>query len=87
MVCRSAVGADRDGGGDQVDVQLKIVSAWIKWADGDHNAAVEEMRTAAAMENATEKIACQSRLHYSRAGDAGRYVAFGKAAETPVGCL
>ena len=39
----------------QVDVQLKIVSAWIKWADGDHETAVQEMRTAAAMEDATEK--------------------------------
>lgn len=40
---------------DQVNVQLKIVSAWIKWANGDCNAALREMRTAAAMEDATEK--------------------------------
>jgi tetratricopeptide (TPR) repeat protein len=40
---------------DQVNVQLKIVSAWIKWANGDHDAALQEMRTAAAMEDATEK--------------------------------
>src|ERR1700722_13836201 len=33
-----------DGEGDQGDVQLKIVSAWIKWADGDHDAALQEMR-------------------------------------------
>jgi len=38
-----------------VNVQLKIVSAWIKWADGDHDAALQAMRTAAAMEDATEK--------------------------------
>jgi hypothetical protein len=44
-----------DGDVEQVNVQLKIVSAWIKWADGDHDAAVREMRTAVGMEDATEK--------------------------------
>ena len=36
-----------DGDVDEVNVQLKIVGAWIKWADGDHDSAVQEMRTAA----------------------------------------
>ncbi len=40
---------------DQVNIQLKIVTSWIEWAKGDHSAALQEMRTAAAMENATEK--------------------------------
>jgi tetratricopeptide (TPR) repeat protein len=40
---------------DQVNIQLKIVTAWIMWAEGDHSAALQEMRTAAAMEDATEK--------------------------------
>ena len=52
---RDALAQSGDGDADQVNVQLKIVSAWIKWADGDHDAAVQEMRTAAAMEDATEK--------------------------------
>jgi hypothetical protein len=52
---RDALAKSGDGNADQVNVQLKIVSAWIKWTDGDHDAAVQEMRTAAAMEDATEK--------------------------------
>ena len=52
---RDALAQSGDGGADQVNVQLKIVSAWIKWADGDYDAAVQEMRTAAEMEDATEK--------------------------------
>ncbi len=52
---RDALAKSADGDADQVNIQLKIVGAWIKWADGDHEAAVQEMRTAAAMEDATEK--------------------------------
>jgi hypothetical protein len=52
---RDALAQSGDGNADQLNVQLKILSAWIKWADGDHVAAVQEMRTAAAMEEATEK--------------------------------
>ncbi len=52
---RDELAQSGDGDADQVDIQLKIVSAWIKWADGDHDAAVQEMRTAAAMEDTTEK--------------------------------
>ena len=50
-----ALAQNGDSDADQVNVQSKIVSAWIKWAEGDHEAAVKEMRTAAAMEDATEK--------------------------------
>jgi hypothetical protein len=52
---RDALARSGDSDADQVNVQLKIVSAWIKWANGDHDAAVQEMRTATAMEDATEK--------------------------------
>ena len=52
---RDALAQSGDGDADQVNVQAKIVSAWIKWADGDHDAALKEMRAAAAMEEATEK--------------------------------
>jgi hypothetical protein len=52
---RDALAQSGDREADQVNVQSKIVSAWIKWADGDRDAAVQEMRTAAAMEDATEK--------------------------------
>ena len=51
---RDALAQSGDGDADQVEVQLKIVSACIEWADGNHDAAVQEMRTAAAMEDATE---------------------------------
>src|SRR6202035_1093325 len=34
---RDALAQNGDGEADQVNVQLKIVSAWIKWADGDHD--------------------------------------------------
>jgi hypothetical protein len=52
---RDALAQSGDGDADQVNIQLKIVGAWIKWADGDHDAAVREMRTAATMEDVTEK--------------------------------
>jgi tetratricopeptide (TPR) repeat protein len=52
---RDALAQSGDGDADQVKVQSKIVSAWIKWAEGDHDTAVQEMRTAAVMEDATEK--------------------------------
>ncbi len=52
---RDALVQSGDGDADQVNVQLKIVDAWIKWVDGDHNAAVQEMKIAAEMEDATEK--------------------------------
>lgn len=52
---RDALAQSGGGDADQANVQLKIVSAWIKWADGDHDAAVQEMRAAAASEDATEK--------------------------------
>jgi hypothetical protein len=50
---RDSLAQTGDGDADQVNVQLKIVSAWIKWAEGDHDAAVEDLRNAAAMEGAT----------------------------------
>jgi hypothetical protein len=52
---RDALVQSGDGDADQVNVQLKIVGAWLKWVDGDHNAAVQEMKIAAEMEDATEK--------------------------------
>ena len=52
---RDALAQSGDSDAEQVNVQSKIVSAWIKWAEGDHEAALKEMRTAEAMEDATEK--------------------------------
>jgi hypothetical protein len=52
---RDLLAQSGDDDADQVNTQLKIVTAWIKWAEGDHSAALQEMRTAAAMEDATEK--------------------------------
>src|SRR6202035_1915247 len=48
---RDALARSGDGDADEVNVQAKIVSAWIEWADGDHDAALKEMRAAAAMED------------------------------------
>ncbi len=39
----------------EVKTQLRIVTAWIEWTEGDHTAALREMRSAAAMEEASEK--------------------------------
>jgi len=44
-----------DDDADEVNIQLKVVTAWIKWAEGDQSAGLQEMRTAAAMEEGTEK--------------------------------
>ncbi len=52
---RDALANKGDGDADEVSIQLKIVAAWIKWAEGDRSAALQEIRTAAAMEEATEK--------------------------------
>ena len=52
---RNALAKGGDDDADQVNIQLKIVTAWVKWAEGDHNAALQEVRAAAAMEDATEK--------------------------------
>jgi hypothetical protein len=52
---RDALARSGNGDVDQLNVQLKIVSAWMKWAGGDRDAAVQEMRAAVAMEAATEK--------------------------------
>ena len=52
---RDALARSGDGDADQADVQLKIVTAWNKWADGDHDTALKEMKSAAAMEDAIEK--------------------------------
>jgi hypothetical protein len=52
---RDALSSSGDGDADQVTIELKIVTAWIKWAEGDQSAALQEIRTAAEMEEATEK--------------------------------
>ena len=52
---RDALAKRGDDDADQVSIQLKIVTAWVKWAEGDHGAALQEMRAAAAIEDATEK--------------------------------
>ncbi len=52
---RDALAKSGDDDADQANIQLKIVTAWIKWAEDDHSAALQEMKTAAAMEDATEK--------------------------------
>jgi tetratricopeptide (TPR) repeat protein len=52
---RDALAKSGDGDADQVSIQLKIVTAWVKWAEGDQGTALQEIRTAAEMEEATEK--------------------------------
>jgi hypothetical protein len=52
---RDALAQRGDNDVEQVNIQLKIVTAWMKWAEGNHSAAIQEMRAAAAMEDATEK--------------------------------
>ena len=50
---RDALVQSGDGDAIRVNIQLTIVTAWMRWAEGDHAAALQEMRTAAAMEEAT----------------------------------
>jgi hypothetical protein len=52
---RDALAQSGDDDAIEVKIQLKIVAAWIKWTEGDHHAALQEMRSAAAMEEATKK--------------------------------
>ncbi len=44
-----------DNDADLVNLQMKIVSAWIKWEEGNHSEALQEMKTAAALEDASDK--------------------------------
>ncbi len=37
-----------------IDIQQKIVSAWVTWAGGDHDAALREMKEAALLDDATD---------------------------------
>ena len=37
-----------------MNIQLKIVTAWITWAEGDRDAALREMKEAVTLEDATE---------------------------------
>jgi tetratricopeptide (TPR) repeat protein len=39
---------------DQLNIQIKIATGWIKWAEDDRDAALREMRAAVALEAATE---------------------------------
>jgi tetratricopeptide (TPR) repeat protein len=39
---------------DQLNIQIKIATGWIKWAEDDRDAALREMRAAVAMEASTE---------------------------------
>jgi len=48
-----AQSGDRDAV-DQLNIELKIVAAWIAWAESDHVAALREMNEAVVMEDATE---------------------------------
>jgi tetratricopeptide (TPR) repeat protein len=40
---------------EQVDIQHQVVAAWIAFAEGKHQEALQLMRTAADRENASEK--------------------------------
>jgi hypothetical protein len=84
---RDALAQSDDHDADQVNIQLKMVTAWIEWAEGDRSEAVREMRAGRCSRRCNRKVAGQSGFHRSRAGVAGRYVAFGKGAEARVGGL
>ncbi|HEY6489461.1 MAG: hypothetical protein WCC26_22050 [Terracidiphilus sp.] len=52
---RDLVLQNGDNDADQVNIQLKIVTAWMNWEEGEHTEGLQEMKTAAAMEDATAK--------------------------------
>jgi tetratricopeptide (TPR) repeat protein len=49
--CAQAHEQDKVG---QIDIQQKVVSAWIKWAEGDHYAALRMMKEAAVLDDASD---------------------------------
>jgi tetratricopeptide (TPR) repeat protein len=51
---REALRRSNQDQADQLNIQLKIVTAWTTWAEGDHKAAVRAMQEAVVMEDATE---------------------------------
>jgi hypothetical protein len=50
-------GANQTYDAEQVEIQKRSVSAWIKFAEGSKDAALAEMQEAAAMQDKTEKSA------------------------------
>ena len=52
---RDALARNGDHDADQMTIQLRTVTAWIQWAEGDRTSALKEMKTAALMEDATDK--------------------------------
>jgi hypothetical protein len=55
LTLRDAVAQSDDHDADQVNIQLKIVTAWIKWAEGDRSQAVREMRAGRCSRRCTAK--------------------------------
>lgn len=53
---------------DQLDVQQKVVSAWVAWAEGDHDAALRTMKEAEAPDSRRGNEAHRSMLVCGGAG-------------------
>jgi len=54
---KKATAANQTYDAEQIDIQKRSVSAWIKFAEGNKDAALAEMQEAAAMQDKTEKSA------------------------------
>ena len=54
---KAMIAANQTFDAEQIDIQRRAVSAWIKFAEGSKDAALTEMQEAAAMQDKTEKSA------------------------------
>ena len=54
---KAMIAANQTFDAEQIDIQRRAVSAWIKFAEGSKDAALAEMQEAAAMQDKTEKSA------------------------------
>jgi len=54
---KAMIAANQTFDAEQIDIQRRAVSAWIKFGEGSKDAALTEMQEAAAMQDKTEKSA------------------------------
>ena len=54
---KAMIAANQTYDAEQIDIQKRAVAAWIKFAEGNKDAALAEMQEAAAMQDKTEKSA------------------------------
>lgn len=51
---RACIQSQDEDDAAQIDIQQKVVLAWIEWGEGDHDAALKVMKQAAVLDDATD---------------------------------